>query len=122
MANTFDYSGTKKVVTIVNKLPESEKVFLDDFIADGKVDIDAGTLQHAQILELEANETTPDGKEHLKGEKYFIRTNARMVQLYRVNQWVVLNGGDTLKVKVETGEEAAYFDSLDKNVFEITIA
>ena len=119
MAETYNYSNPSSV-TIVNKLPAEEKVFLDDFIADGKVDIDAGTLQHAKI-EVLAEDGTIDGVARKAGDKYFVRTNARMVQLYRVNQWVVLNGGDTLKVKVETGEEAAYFDSLDKNVFTITL-
>jgi hypothetical protein len=110
MAETFDYSNPTKV-TIVNNLPAEEKVFIDDFIADGKVNIDAGTLQHAQILTLEADETI-DGVDRKEGDKYFIRTNARMVQLYKTNQWVALNGGDTLIMKVEWGEEAAYFATL----------
>jgi hypothetical protein len=120
---TVDYSiGATHYVTITNKLPAEKKVFFMDNLVDGKInDVDAGYLQHQQILELAADETI-DGVDRKAGEKYFVEKNDRWAQLYRVNQWVLIPGGDTLKLAVETSEEVAYFMSLNGDTFTVAVA
>lgn len=120
MANIVLTVGTNKLITIVNNLPASEKVFFEDNLVDGKInEVDAGTLQHQTILELKTGDAEVS-EAHPVGTKYFVKTNERWVQLYRVNQWVKVPGGDTLTLTVETSEEVAYFMSLNGKEFTVT--
>lgn len=115
--NTF--FGMKKI-TIVNKLAADEKVFFEDNLVDGKIDkVDAGTLQHQEILTLAA-----DGDGHKAGDKYFIKDNDRWVQLYRVNQWIKVKPGadNGIILGIETSEEAVYYMSLNGDEFTVTMA
>ena len=110
MAQTIDYSaGATHYVTIQNKLSAEDKVYFEKDMIDGKMTYDPGDLQNKKILE------DAEGK-------YFIKDNDRWVQLHRINEWVLVKAGDTLKLGVTKSEEVAHYMNLNGDVFTVTVA
>ena len=95
---TKDFSTIPAIVTITNNA-EPRKAY------------DAGAIQ---LADPSAIQTDEHGK--------YVLTNAdRQVQLYKINQFVTIPSGDSLKVVAETSEEVAYFASLANDEIAVAI-
>lgn len=97
MATTVDFTG-KTSATIKN-------------VAVQKKMYDAGALQNATDIQVDD-----------AGNKFVLEDGTRRIQLYRVNSFVDIANGDSVKLAIETSEEAVYYKGLECEDLTVTLA